>query len=167
MRDTPSPTSSTDDENAPASSSSMKTSDSRQNLTLARSNSFKRFKAMEDQAKAEKEQEAPKFRSEGRSRSTSSARVAGILHKVSLQFVLGRVAANDPALGIIDLSNNAQFLGLATSQKARAINVLCMGHGLHTIKLNTLGLDNSHSAAIARLLAPSTSCRRSASRATI
>ena len=94
MRDAPSPTSSTDDENAPASSSSMKTSDSRQNLTLARSNSFKRFKAMEDQAKAEKEQEAPKFRSEGRSRSTSSARVAGILHKVSLQFVLGRVAVS-------------------------------------------------------------------------
>ena len=82
----------------------------------------------------------------------SRGRVESFLHKVSLQFMLGRVAASDPALGILDLTNNVQFLGLTSQQKQRAINVLAMGDGLHTLKLNSLGLDNAHAPAIQRLL---------------
>ena len=50
--------------------------------------------------------------------------------------MLGRVAVTDPALGILDLTNNAQFHGLTSQQKTRAVHVLSMGCGLHTLKLN-------------------------------
>ena len=81
-----------------------------------------------------------------------SDKVKNALHKVSLQYVLGRVAASDPALGALDLTNHAQFLGLTSAQKARAIEVMATGKGLHTLKLNSLALSNDHAPAVASLI---------------
>ena len=72
--------------------------------------------------------------------------------KTSLQYVLARIAASDPALGYADLSGHAQFLGLTAPQKARAIEIMRFGSGLHTVKLNNLDLDNSAAPPIAKLI---------------
>ena len=81
-----------------------------------------------------------------------SQKVKGVLDKVSLQYKLGRVAASDPSLQQLDLANNAQFLGLTLGQKSRAIEIIATGSALHTLKLHSLNLDNSHARAIAKLL---------------
>ena len=107
-----------------------------------------RWRAMETQAA--KAVRTPKPRPA--TNTPGSNKVKHALHKVSLQFVFGRVAASDPALGVLDLTNNAQFLGLTSAQKARAIEVLAKGSGLHTLKLNSLGLDNAHAPAVSSLL---------------
>ena len=97
-----------------------------------------RWRAMESQAA---KQRTPKRRPSAG--TPGSDKVKNALHKVSLQYVLGRVAASDPALGALDLTNHAQFLGLTSAQKARAIEVMATGKGLHTLKLNSLALSRS------------------------
>ena len=118
--------------------------------TLQRQPSLARQQWLEREHEAEREKQTPTRRP---SFSTpGSQRVKSMLHKVSLQYMLGRVAASDPALGMLDLTNNAQFLGLTSQQKVRALQVLAMGDGLHTLKLNAIALDNAHAGAIAQLL---------------
>ena len=111
-----------------------------------------RWREMESVAAAQAMQTPAPSRHMVRRETPGSAKVRNVLFKHGIQYLLGRVAANDPVLGALDLSNNAQFLGLTTSQKDRAIEILATGRSLHTLKLNSLGLDNSHAGAVAKLL---------------
>lgn len=120
---------------------------------LQRSNSFQRFRQMEKDAEKQKaEQDKPRRPSGAASSTAGSQRVKAALHKNSLQFLLSRIAADDPALGVCDLSGNGSFVGLTQPQKVRAVNVIGMGSGLHTLKLNNLNMENTQAAAVAMLL---------------
>ena len=123
--------------------------------SLQRSNSFQRFRQMEMDAEKEKKQEKERHSTPAKRASIatpSSQRVKAALHKMSVQYMLGRVAASDPALGMLDLTGSGSFLGLTSAQKSRAVHVLSMGNGLHTLKLNTIELTNAHCAALGMLL---------------
>ena len=84
-----------------------------------------------------------------------SQKVKGVLDKVSLQYKLGRDGwrrPHDPSLQQLDLTNNAQFLGLTLGQKSRAIEIIATGSALHTLKLHSLvsnlvgGMDGTKSS---------------------
>ena len=68
--------------------------------------------------------------------------------------LLARVAEGDPSLGAaLDLSSHAGFVVLSGPQKLSALEQVALGATqLESIKLNSLGLDNTHAEALASLL---------------
>jgi hypothetical protein len=102
-----------------------------------------------EQAQAEA---APSPKKRPSQSTPNSRKVGAVLHKAGLQYILGRIVANDAALEVADLAGNVPFLGLNAQQKSRAIEVMAGGCRLHTIKLEKLDLGNEQAAAVARLL---------------
>ena len=66
--------------------------------------------------------------------------------------LLARAAESDPALTRLDLCFNKQFVVLSGQQKLQALEQLARGSALESVRLDGLGLDNTHGATLARLL---------------
>ena len=66
--------------------------------------------------------------------------------------LLARAAESDPALTRLDLCFNKQFVVLSGPQKLQALEQLARGSALESVRLDGLGLDNTHGATLARLL---------------
>ena len=66
--------------------------------------------------------------------------------------LLARAAESDPALTRLDLCFNKHFVILSGPQKLQALEQLARGSALESVRLDGLGLDNTHGATLARLL---------------
>ena len=66
--------------------------------------------------------------------------------------LLARAAESDPTLTRIDLCFHKQFVVLSGQQKLQALEQLSLGKALESVRLDGLGLDNTHGATLARLL---------------
>jgi hypothetical protein len=66
--------------------------------------------------------------------------------------LLARAAESDPRLTRLDLCFNKQFMVLSGQQKLQALEQLALGKALESVRLDGLGLDNTHGATLARLL---------------
>ena len=66
--------------------------------------------------------------------------------------LLARAAESDPTLGRLDLCFHKQFVVLSGQQKLQALEQLALGKALESVRLDGLGLDNTHGATLARLL---------------